>query len=108
QIVATGSTVAACEQAYISQLKENNIQVNDTVIIDQTYAFEQKGVVEEVRSAVLGGTTYYYFRLAGSDDFYRINAQTCERAVIVNVGDRVTITGNAEQAGSIREAETIS
>ncbi|MBS6367141.1 MAG: CvpA family protein, partial [Clostridiales bacterium] len=108
QIVATGSSVMACETAYISQLQENNIEVDDSVLVDESLRFEAQGVISDIRSAVLDGTTYYYFRLENDPTYYRISAAACEAAIVANVGDTVTITGSSEATGEIREANTIS
>lgn len=87
QIVATGSSVMECESAYIALLQENNIEVDESVLVDESLRFEARGIVAEIRSAVLDGTTYYYFRLEEDPTYYRISAATCENAIVVNVGD---------------------
>lgn len=86
QIVATGSTVAECEQKYIQMLAQKGITSEE--VLPQTSA---NGVIAEIRSAVLEGNTYYFLRLEGDDMFYSISAAQSELAVILNVGDTVTI-----------------
>ena len=86
QIVATGSTVSQCEQEYIQLLAESG--VTTTVELPQT---EAGGVIAEIRSAVLDGNTYYFFRLEGEDVFYSVSAAQSPAAVILDVGDSVTI-----------------
>jgi hypothetical protein len=108
QIVATGNSVMSCETAYISLLQENNIEVESTIPTDESLLFRVSGVVEDIRSAVLDGTTYYYFRLKDDSTYYRVSAADCEAAVVVNVGDAVTITGASEQSGDIRNADAIA
>ncbi len=107
QIVATGSSLAACELAYISLLKENNINVGDISLMDKALLYEKTGTVAEIRTAVLDGTTYYYFRLDGNTLFYRISAAACEHAIVVSPGDTVIISGSGEERDGIRPADTI-
>jgi hypothetical protein len=51
-----------------------------------------EGAIAEIRSAVLDGNTVYFIRLIGSDIFYSVSAVDQTMAVILNVGDQVTIT----------------
>ena len=85
-IVATGNSVTQCEQEYIRLLADKGVTTQEA--LPQT---EVSGVIEEIRSAVLDGNTYYFLRLAGEKTFYRLSAAENETAVILNVGDTVTI-----------------
>ena len=86
QIVATGNTVSACEQAYIKMLNEKGLTQQEQLPINQV-----QGKVAELRSAVLEGNTYYFIRLEGSDLFYSISAAQSREAVTLNVGDQVAL-----------------
>ena len=86
QIVATDTTVSGCEQKYISLLAEKGITLPEA--LPQTTA---SGVIAELRSAVLDGNTYYFIRLENEEVFYSISAAKNNVAVILNVGDTVTI-----------------
>ncbi len=86
QIVATGSTVAACEQEYIRLLGEKGITSPEE--LPQT---EASGVIAEIRTAVMDGNSYYFLRLQGEDVFYSVSAKDNRVAVILEVGDRVAI-----------------
>lgn len=86
QIVATDTTVSGCEQKYISLLAEKGIALPEA--LPQTTA---SGVIAELRSAVLDGNTYYFIRLENEEVFYSISAAKNNVAVILNVGDTVTI-----------------
>lgn len=104
QIVATGSTVSQCEQEYIQLLSESG--VTETEDLPQT---EASGMVAEIRSAVLEGNTYYFVRLEGEEVFYALSAADNPTAVILNVGDRVTITHAADQENaSILDGYTLA
>lgn len=90
QITATGSSVAQCQQNYEVLLEENGVQVTqpDAEIRDKETI---SGTVAEIRSAVVDGNTIFYFSL-GDGIYYAVSAQSCQNAVIVNVGDFVSIT----------------
>ncbi|MDE6880244.1 MAG: CvpA family protein [Oscillospiraceae bacterium] len=89
QIVATGDTVAQCEQNYLDMLSRNGI-VDGDASLGGTETVQ--GAIAEIRSAVLDGNTYYFLRLVGGDLFYSISAVEEPLAVILSEGDQVTIT----------------
>lgn len=95
QIVATGSTVQACQENYRSLLIEKGIlteeEADNSSLSEAVSSAEASGVIREIRSAAMGGDTYYYFLLEGDPHYYTINARDCQLAVILNVGDKVTI-----------------
>ena len=103
QIVATANTVSQCEQEYIRMLGEKGItQAED---LPQT---EASGPVAEIRSAVLEGNTYYFVRLEGEEVFYSLSAAQNPLAVILNVGDTVTIQHAVGEESSILEGYTLT
>lgn len=97
-IVATGSTVAQCEKAYERLLRHENLVEDNAASAD--------GVLAEVRTAVIDGTSWYYLRLQGERTYYTVSAADCETVIVLNVGDRIRISGAAEE-GSIRKAEQV-
>ena len=109
QIVATGTTVAACESNYLGLLRDHGISVEHgtggEITIDQSSIH---GTVAEIRSAVLDGNSWYYIRLEGSDTFYAVSASLDQEVVILNPGDMVTVQASPEAAGSIVNASGIS
>ncbi len=86
QIVATGSTVSACESSYIQMLTDKGVTRPDE--LPQTRV---SGTVAEIRTAVLNGNSVYFLRLEDGSVFYAISAGQERDVVTVNVGDRVTI-----------------
>ena len=94
-IVATGNSVTACEQAYIRQLTEKGVTQAEE--LPQT---QVSGTVAEIRSAVLEGNTCYFIRLEGDDVFYSISAAQNREVVTLNVGDLVTIDHAVAAEGS--------
>ena len=103
QIVATGSTVAECEKNYRTMLANSGMISEDETDIENVERGSVSGRIAEIRSAVMGGDSWYFLRLADGDTYYRISASTCELAVILNVGDHVEVEYNAGE-GSILEA----
>lgn len=89
QIVATGNTVSACEQSYIQMLRDKGVTQTEELPYD-----EITGTIAEIRSAVVNGTTNYYVRLEGDtaeDGYYGFSADETPLAILLNVGDKVTI-----------------
>ena len=96
QIVATGSSVSACLQSYESLLRSGGIAAEEP---DTTETAEISGRIDDIRSAVLDGTTYYFLRLEGNETYYQVSASLCREAVLLNVGDRVTLTHRVTEGG---------
>ena len=106
QIVATGTTVSACERSYIQMLSDKGITQQEE--LPQT---QVTGTVAEIRTAVLEGNSYYFLRLEGADVFYSISAVQNRDVVTVNVGDTVTIDHEVpaeDMTGSILDGYTIT
>ena len=105
QIAATGTTVSQCEQEYVRMLREGGVSQGETV--PQT---EASGVIADIRSAVMDGNSYYFLRLEGEDTYYSLSAAANPVAVILNVGDTVTIQHTAPAEGadnSILDGSTV-
>ncbi|MEG1577945.1 MAG: CvpA family protein, partial [Oscillospiraceae bacterium] len=86
QIVATGSTLAECEAGYLKLLASKGITTE--AVLPQT---EITGTVEEIRTAVMEGNSFYFIRLKDQDVFYSISATAYPLVVVLNPGDRVVI-----------------
>ena len=100
-IVETGGTVAECEANYRQALANSGLIDDgeaDVVPSDQAEVF---GSIAEIRTAVLDGNSYYFLRLEGMETFYAINAAENPLAVILNVGDEVTILYDTGAESSI-------
>ncbi len=85
-VVATGATVTAAEAEYVRLLGDRGITLPNALPQTST-----SGVIDEIRSAVLDGNTYYFIRLRGEEVFYSISAVNQNLVVIMDVGDRVKI-----------------
>ena len=99
-IVATGASVAECEANYIRQLNQNGV-------VDGESGAQVTGVVADIRTAVIEGNSYYYFRLEGESHYYSISAADSQLVVVVNVGDTVSMLSSSTQ-GSIRPASGLT
>ena len=94
-IVATGSTVAECEQNYRADLV--NFGLIDTTHgdINSSEIFTISGIVKEIRTAVINGNSQYFVQLQGETYsgpyYYVISAAEDADAVILNPGDTVEI-----------------
>lgn len=68
-------------------MAQNNIVGESQVLPDD----EITGRISDIRSAVINGNTVFYIQLENSQTYYAVSASANEVAVILNVGDRVTI-----------------
>ena len=104
QVVVTGETIAQCTEAYVKSLKQNNINIkvdldkienetesNEGSDIPEEETVTVKGVVEDIRSAVMGGESVYFIKLEGKSTYYSISASDEQSVVILNKGEKVTI-----------------
>ena len=92
QIVATGATVADCESNYRLMLARNGLIDQGDADITPSGQGQVIGTIAEIRSAVVDGNTWYYLRLQDGTVYYAISAADDKNAVILSVGDSVTIT----------------
>lgn len=91
QIVATGASVEECQSNYYKLLRQNKLDTGEAPILpadEDTVT----GSVTALRSAVIDGTTMYYVTLDADNTVYCISTGEVEKAILLNVGDRITIT----------------
>ena len=91
QVVATGATVEECQSNYYKLLRQNKLDTGEAPILpadEDTVT----GIVTVLRSAVIDGTTMYYVTLDADNIVYCISAGEVEKVILLNVGDRITIT----------------
>ncbi len=101
QIVAYGTSLAECEENYDVLLMKNGLIENEPDIPDtpeeDKYETELTGVITEIRQAVIDGTTVYYVAIDTLPEKYlRLSAADNENAAILNVGDTITVSADAE------------
>lgn len=104
QIVANGTTVQGCLSTYLQLMAENGLQV--TTQVEDTAADKTvSGRIADLRSAVVDGNTVYYLCLEGSTQYYRISAADCETAVLLGVGDGVSVTYTPDSGDILRASD---
>lgn len=94
QIVATGSTITDCLNNYRILLESNGAEVSASATT------ERSGVIDDIRTAVINGTTYYYIRLQGNEIYYILSAAENEQAVLLNVGDTAELNVETADEGN--------
>lgn len=120
QVVATGKTIAECTENYVNLLAQSNINIKVDIdkIKDDTDKNEPstdkpaekttvtvKGTVSDIRTAVMGGESYYFIRLEKGRTYYKVSASENEALVILNTGDSVSLTYQKGESGSVIAAE---
>lgn len=75
---------------------------------DAENAAEVTGVVTDIRSAVIGGTTYYYIELNGSGLYYYVAASVTNKVMLLDVGDTVTVTTADAGATDLASVQSIT
>lgn len=119
QVVATGKTIAECTENYVKLLSQSNINIKVDIdnIKDATDNPQNgnepskpenvtvKGVVSDIRTAVMGGESYYFIKLEKGKTYYKVSASSNESVVILNIGDSVSFTYDKGENGSVIEAK---
>lgn len=113
---ATGTDLKKCLESYVAALKGSGIKVDidtDAVVDPSTVPNDEpakelltaSGVIADIRTAVMGGESYYYIKLDSNTAYFSIAASKDETVVILNKGDSVTVSYDGE--GAIIDAESI-
>ncbi len=92
QIVATGTTVEACQENY------NRLMIANKIIDGKgdgkgeggDYS-EISGKIKELRTADIDGNTWFYIKLEGQDSWFAMSAKENRLLAIMNPGDEVKI-----------------
>lgn len=104
QIGAIGQSLTECIEKYLAELSKNGIKLSvSTDNITESDGTESKtaekdttitvtGKITDIRTAVIGGESVYYFKLDSSDSFYSVSAKDAEEVITFNNGDTVTFT----------------
>lgn len=112
----TGTDLSKCLASYIESLKDKGITVDinpDDVVTPgtnedktpDTTKLTASGTIADIRTAVMGGESYYYIKLDSNEAYFAIAASKDEGVVILNRGDSVTVTYSGE--GSIINVDSI-
>lgn len=115
-IVGVGDTLAECTENYAAELKNNGVNVD--VDVDSmgedveespsaTETVDVTGTVQEIRSVITGGETYFYIKLQDNNAYYKVAVKDAERIVILNVGDTITFTVEKDAKGEIVTVDAV-
>ena len=109
-IVGVGTSLAECTESYAAELQKNGVNVDvdvdsmgeeETPDAPKDETVEVAGEVQEIRSVITGGETYFYIKLTDNVSYYKVAVKDAEKIVILNVGDKITFTVNKNATGEI-------
>ena len=115
-VVGVGNTLAECTENYATELKSNGVNVDvdvdsmgqeETPDAPKVETVEVTGKVEEIRSIITGGETYFYIKLADNATYYKVAVKNAEKIVILNPGDAITFVVNKDAKGEIVTVNTV-
>lgn len=118
QVVVTGTTIAECTDAYVKKLKQNNINIdvdidkiedatNNENTTPEAETKKVKGAITDIRTAVMGGESVYFIELDDKGVYYSIKASDNAMVVILNKGETITVTVDADAKGDIIDAISV-
>lgn len=107
--------LVACLKSYENTIKASGIKLNFNYQgkeptydgTDGTLYESITGVVEEIRTAIIGGESIYYIKIKDSDIYYSISASNSDDVIILNKGDTVVIS-TTKMEGKIVPAHEIT
>lgn len=109
-IVGVGTNLTECTENYAQALEENGVTVNvdvdsmgeeETPDTPKVETVDVTGTVEEIRSVITGGETYFYIKLVDNATYYKVAVKDVEKIVILNAGDTITFTVSKDAKGEI-------
>ena len=115
-VVGVGTSLAECTESYAAELQKNGVNVDvdvdsmgqeETPDAPKEETVDVKGKVEEIRSVITGGETYFYIKLENNASYYKVAVKSAEKIVILNVGDEITFTVEKEATGDIIPVKTV-
>lgn len=90
QSVATGSTVAECQESYLTLLASGGLLDEQTG--DTTATYEVSGAISTIAQAVIDGNSHFYLTLEGDDTIYDVALPGLLDIVAYQVGDQIRLT----------------
>lgn len=98
QIVATGETIQSCQKKYRELLKSNSMAVTESERERIT------GVIQNIKTAAIDGTTYYYIKLASDDSYFLLSVKDNQLVVLKETGDTIVLDAERKNTEKIRNA----
>ncbi len=117
-IGAVGTSLTECIENYLAELSKNGIKLDvstDNITEENgeqgtttqpVQKVEVTGKITDIRTAVIGGESTYYFKLDTSNSYYSVKASDAEKVIIFNAGDTVTFTVDKNE-GTIIPVEKV-
>ncbi len=87
QNVAIGDTVAACEKAYNTMLKQSGIKVADSA-----QALSVSGKISRIAQGVVEGNSHYYLMLEGHGEIFDVSVVDLIDVIRYEEGDTITLS----------------
>ncbi len=109
-IVGVGTSLAECTESYAAELDKNGVNVDvdvdsmgeeETNDAPKVETVDVTGTVEEIRSVITGGETYFYIKLVDNATYYKVAVKDAEKIVILNAGDTITFVVDKDATGEI-------
>lgn len=112
-IGAVGTSLTECIENYLKELAKNGIKLDvstDNITDDNSQGGADAPVVEkaevtgkitDIRTAVIGGESVYYFKLDTQESYYSVKASDAEKVIIFNKGDTVSFTVDKNEGAII-------
>ncbi|NLV86522.1 MAG: CvpA family protein [Clostridiales bacterium] len=101
QLVASGTTLAQCEENYIELLAQSNLAIPES-LSDKT----AQGKITDIKTAVIDGNTHVFIKLDSDNFYYIISVEDSKTAAILSEGQRVKIFGSSSE-GDLRSAYSV-
>ena len=104
QSVATGGTVAACQDNYLAMLAADGT-LSEEQAVESGAQETVSGKIATIAQAVIDGNSHFYVTLEGSAEIYDFALPDLLGIVRYRVGDEVSFTCTAEEVVSESETE---
>ena len=91
QTVATGSTVAECQEAYLDMMADAGVLGEDEAAAASDKR-DVEGAVETIAQAVVDGNSHFYVTLVGDDAIYDFALPGMLEIVTYQPGDAISFT----------------
>ena len=103
QSVATGGTVAACQDNYLAMLAADGT-LSEEQAVESGAQETVSGKIATIAQAVIDGNSHFYVTLEGSAEIYDFALPDYTRSRVYRVGDEISFTCTAEEV--VSESET--
>lgn len=85
---SVASSLIEAQAQYVKSLSK----VNSTEVLDESNLTELNGVISDIASENIDGTTVYYVKIEGSDKIFQMFSELNLDIVFSDVGDKIKIT----------------